>query len=155
MLRDQKAFASVLTKVQSKAKEESVVMSFTLRHIVEGDNQIFLQSYADKCKQENIDLLFRYPVQWKTISIEAAYKFKMEFDEVEFECILRGIRVRRSFKQGSEFFTYQLDFEKEIEQDSDLVFTTYLNQKEEGDDGKKRLIEYSVYLHPIEALMKP
>lgn len=155
MLRDQKAFSSVLTKVESKAKDESVVMNFSLRHIEEGDNQTFLQSYADKCKQENIDFLFRYPVQWKSINIECAYRFKMEFDEVEFECILRAIKVRRSFKQGSEFFTYQLDFEKDIEQDSDLIFTTYLNQKEMGDDGKKRLVEYSCYLTAIEELMKP
>ncbi len=154
MLRENKAFTAVLTKVQSKAKDESVVMSFTLRHIEEGDNQMFLTSYAQKCKQENVDLLFRYPVQWKTINIEAAYRFKVEFDAVEFEATLRSIKSRRTFKQGMEYFTYQLEFEKEIEKDSDLIFTTYLNQKEMGDDGKKRLIEYSVYLEPLEALMK-
>ena len=154
MLRDQKAFASVLTSVKSKAKDENVVMAFNLKHVVEGDNQIFLQSYADKCKQENVDELFRYPVQWKSINIEAAYKFRLEFDEVEFECVLKNIKVSKAFKQGSESFTYNLEFEKEIEQDSDLVFTTYLNQKEIGDDGKKRLIEYSAYLTPIESLMR-
>lgn len=155
MLRDLKAFSSKLVSVKSKAKEESVVMLFTLKHVAEGDIQTFLQSFADKCKQENIDFLFRYPVQWKQINIEAAYKFKMEFDEVEHECILRGIRVSKSHKQGSEFFTYQLDFEKEFDSREDQLFISYLNQKEMDETGKKKFIEYSTYLTPLEALMKP
>lgn len=154
MLRDSKAFSAVLISAKSKAKDENVKLTFSLRHIEEDDVQTFLQSYADKCKQENIDFLFRYPVQWKSIAIEAAYKFKMEFDELEHECILRTIKVRRIFKQGAETFIYQLEFEKEFESDQDLTFMTYLNQKEMDDTGKKKLIEYSVYLTPLESLMR-
>lgn len=155
MLRDSKAFSSKLVSVKCKAKEEEVVMQFTVKHVSEGENQIFLQSYADKCKQENIDSLFRYPVQWKQINIEAAYRFKMEFDEVEHECILRNIKVSRSHKQGSEFFTYQLEFEKDYDSNADRLFISYLNQKEMNETGKKVFIEYSTYLTPLEALMKP
>lgn len=150
MLRDNKAFAGILTKVQSHAKDEEVVMRFEIKHTMEGDNQIFLDSFAKKCNQENVANYFLYPVVWKNIQIEANYRFKVEFDEVEFEAVLKGIKVTRSFKKGMEFFTYTLQFEKEIEQDSDLTFTSYLNQKEENDQGKKVLIEYSVYLSPIE-----
>ncbi len=155
MLRENKAFTGILTKVQSRAKDEQILMDFNIRHVEEGDNQIFLSSYASKCNQDNVDYYFRYPVSWKSINIEANYKFRMEFDEVEFEASLIAIKVSRSFKVGMETFTYNLQFEKEIEADSDLLFTTYLNQKEETEDGKKRLIEYSVYLHPLEEGMVP
>lgn len=152
MLRENKAFAGILSKFESKAKDEKVDLAFEIKHTMEGDNQIFLSSFASKCNQENVDLYFRYPVLWKSIHIEANYKFKMEFDEMEFEAILKGIKVRRAFRKGSEFFTYTLMFEKEVEQDHDLHFATYLNQKEENDQGKRVLVEYSVYLTPLEEL---
>lgn len=153
MIRENKAFIGFLTKFQNKAKDEDVVVSFTVKHVEEGDNQMFLTSYAQKCNQENVDAYFRYPVKWKNINIEANYRFKMEFDEVELECTLKSIRVARSFKKGMEVFTYQLEFEKAIETENDAVFSTYLNQKEMGDDGKKRLIQYPVYLTPLEQLL--
>jgi hypothetical protein len=65
---------------------------------------------------------------------------------------LLGIKVRRSYRKGSEFFTYDLEFQKEMEKDSDLFLSTYLNQKEEDENGKKALIQYSVYLTPLEKI---
>jgi hypothetical protein len=95
-------------------------------------------------------------VQWKNITIEAAYKFKVTFDELEFEAILRAIKVRRGFKKNpvTEVFTYDLAFEKEIDKDTDLVLPTFLNQKETDENGKKKLIYYDVGMEPLEALMK-
>ena len=154
MLRENKAFTGVLTKIQNKAEEERILSEFEIKHVMEGDQQIFLNSYATKCNQENVDTYFRYPVQWKSITLEANYKFKVEFGEVEFEAVLKAIRVTRGFRQGTEYFTYNLVFQKDIEQDLDLHFASYLNQKEENDVGKKVLIEYSVYLTPLEEYMK-
>jgi len=124
-----------------------------IRHTIEGDNQIFLNTYASKCNQENVDLYFRYPVQWKSIAIEANYKFNVEFDEVDFEAVLKKIVVKRSVKNGCDVFTYDLCFEKETSI-NELYFSSYLNQKEENDQGRKVLVEYSVYLTPIEEYMK-
>lgn len=152
MLRKNKAFSGVLTSIKGKSEDETVSTVFTIRHVEEGDSQIFLNSYADICKQENVESYMRYPIMWKTVRIEAGYKFHMEFDEVEFECILRSIGIGRTFKKGIEVFTYTLTFEKELESDNDMTFMTYLNQKELGDDGRKRLIDYSVYLKPIESV---
>ena len=73
---------------------------------------------------------------------------------MEFEATLKKINVRRSFRKGSEFFTYDLFFEKEVEAEHDLHFASYLNQKEENERGQKVLIERSVYLVPLEELMK-
>jgi hypothetical protein len=39
-----------------------------------------------------------------------------------------------------------------MEKDSDLFLSTYLNQKEEDENGKKALIQYSVYLTPLEKI---
>ena len=152
MLRESKAFSGVLTRIGSKAIDENVVLSFNIRHIEEGDIQTFLDSYEKKCELENIKCLFQYPVQWKSVHVESRYKFRIEFDEIECEGILLGIKVRRSYKKGSEFFTYDLEFQKEMEKDSDLFLSTYLNQKEEDENGKKALIQYSVYLTPLEKI---
>lgn len=154
MLRQDKAFAAVLTKVQNKADNERILMEYTIRHVMEGDIQIFLNTYADKCNQENVDTYFRYPVQWKNISIEANYLFRVEFDEVEHEAVLKEIKVRRAFRKGSEYFTYDLVFQKEVDLETDSHFTSYLNQKEENDQGKKVLVEYSTFLVPLEQYMK-
>ena len=80
MLRENKAFTGVLKKIEQKSKDEQILQEFTIEHKEEGDNQIFLSSYAKKCNQENVDLYFRFPVQWNSIDIEAAYKFQVEFD---------------------------------------------------------------------------
>ncbi len=156
MLREGKFFPGVLTRIASKAKEEAVLLTFNIRHTAEGEIQQFLDSYATRCSQENIRFLTQYPVQWRSIHIEAAYKFKVEFDELEFEAILRSIKVRRTLKKNpvTEVFTYDLGFEKEIDKDTDLVLPTFLNQKEMDENGKKKLIYYNVGLEPLEALMK-
>ena len=108
MLRENIGFGGILTKHASKAIDENIVYAFNIRHIAEGDIQTFLESYEKRCKQENIHRLFAYPVMWKNINIEANYKFEVEFDELKFEAILKGIKVRRAYKKGMEFFEYVL-----------------------------------------------
>ncbi len=122
MVRDQKAFEGVLTKIGSKAIDEEIVLNFTIRHIAEGEVQHFLQSYESKTVAENVNHLFSTPVAWKNISIESNISFKVEFDEIEFEARLEEIKVARSFKKGSEFFTYNLMFSKETKLENDSVF---------------------------------
>lgn len=150
MINESKAFTGVLSKFGAKAKDEEILSTFTIKHVEEGEHQNFLDSYAEKCNQPCIIQLFSYPVQWKSINIGANFNFKIEFDEVEIEATLKSIRIARTYKLGIEIFTYQLLFEKEADKEIDAVFQSYLNQKEMGDDGKKRLIEYPVYLTPIE-----
>lgn len=150
MLRDNKTFTGVLTSIGSKAIDEEVVTTFKIRHIEEGEVQVFLDSYEGKCGVQNIKSLFNCPVAWKSIKIEAGLKFKVEFDEVEFEALLNSIKVNRSYKKGIEVFTYDLEFQKEMDKDVDVVFSTYLNQKEEDSEtGKRALIKYDVYLTPM------
>ena len=152
MIRDGKAFTGVLTRIGSKAIEENVVLSFNIKHLEEGELQTFLNSYQDKCKQQNIKNLFNFPVNWKSINIEANYRFRVEFDEIEFIADLKAIKVKRTYKNATETFQYDLEFQKPMEKDSDLFLSTYLNQKEENENSKKVLIQYSTYLHPLESV---
>ena len=154
MIRDSKAFTGVLTRIGSKAIEENVVLNFNLRHVEEGDMPSFLDSYEKKCEIQNIRCLFNYPIQWKTISLEASFRFRIEFDELTFEADLKGIKVKRTYKKGMESYIYDLEFEKEMEKDADLFLSTYLNQKEEDENGKKVLCKYSVYLTPLEIVVE-
>ena len=153
MLRENKYFQGVLTKIASKAKDEDVILTFNIRHQMEGEVQNFLLSYAERCSQSNIRELFYTPVQWKKINFETAYKFRLWFGDLDcFFAILREIKVSRSFKSGSEIFTYDLTFEKEVEKDIDPLFASFLNQKEFDENGRKKTILFDVNLEPIEIL---
>lgn len=155
MLKENIAFTGVLTTYASKAKEENVIVTFNIRHQMEGEIQTFLDSYADKCSESNIRSLFQMPVQWKSIVLEAAYKFTIVFEDLELQASLKAIKVRRRFVKDTEIFVYDLVFEKELEENIDLILPTYLNQKEtEEESGKKSLILYSVWMTPIEAEQK-
>jgi hypothetical protein len=57
MLREGKYFPGVLTRIASKAKDELVLLTFNIRHTADGEIQTFLDSYADRCSQENIRCL--------------------------------------------------------------------------------------------------
>ena len=155
MIKENSAFAGVLKSFKTKAKEEETFQQLTITHTEEGENQSFLNSYADRCK-ENIKPLFSLPVAWKSISIEAAFRFKVIFDEIEFLADIREIKIRKKYVRGTELFTYDLIFEKELSSDQiDLILPTYVNQKEVDETtGKKSLIHYNVFLEPLEALFK-
>lgn len=155
MLRENIAFTGVLTTYASKAKEENVIVTFNIRHQMEGEIQTFLDSYADKCNESNIRSLFQMPVQWKSIVLEAAYKFTIVFEDLELQASLKAIKVRRRFVKDTEIFVYDMVFEKELEENIDLILPTYLNQKETDEEsGKKSLILYSVWMTPVEAEQK-
>lgn len=151
-------FEAVLTKIgtKSKADIDKVVIDFSIRHVSEYEKQSFLDTYETKCGIANINCLFEYPVQWKSLNLEANYIFKLDFDEVEdIHCVLKSIKVKRKIptKLGqSESYTYDLSFEKEIESgDEDWFFASYLNRKEEDENGKKILIKYHVNMVPVES----
>lgn len=154
MLQENRYFQGILTRIASKAKDEEVLLAFNIRHTMEGEIQNFLLSYAQRCAQPNIRELFYTPVQWKGIHIEAAYKFKVTFDALEFDATLKSIKVRRAFKKNTETFTYDLGFEKSLDKDTDLVLPTFLNQKETDENGKKKLVLFDIMMEPLEALMK-
>lgn len=157
MLREN-GFEAVLTKIgtKSKADIDKVVIEFNIRHQSDYEKQTFLESYEAKCGVDNINCLFKYPVQWKTLNLDANYVFRLDFDELEdIRCILKSIKVKRKIPtklSQTESYVYDLTFEKEIESgDEDWHFASYLNRKEEDENNKKMLIKYHVLMEPLES----
>ena len=100
MVRTEIGFDAVLTKIGSKFKPEidDVVIEFVIRFVDKHDVQSFLDSYQKKCSLENVANLFNEPVQWKSIAIDANYRFNLDFDELnDMTCILKTIKVRRKY----------------------------------------------------------
>ena len=145
MIFKDKAVTCVLTAIAPKLLDEEVVTSFNLRHVETGEIQTFLNNLEEKTDIENVKCLFNFPVQWKNILIEVNRDFEIEFDELEFDAALTEIRVARSWKEGVEYFTYDMKFIKEVETDTDAIFAHMLNRKEYNADGKKVLVDYGCY----------
>jgi hypothetical protein len=150
MLRENKGFEGVLTRFAVKSNDQGVCVVFNIRHSCPGDIQVFLDTYEDVCKLENIRRLFTYPVQWKNIQLDARERFELDFDEVHTEATLKSIKIRRTIPKkhdAKEMYTYDFSFEKYIDPiDDDLKLGVYLNQKEEDENGKKKLMLFLVYL---------
>ena len=155
MLRDHIGFQGILTKYSSKYKSDinDVITEFTIQHQDIHDAQTFLDTYQEKCEVENISCLFREPVQWKSISINADHVFDLDFDGITLDGIrLKEIKVRRKYdkKAMSDSFTYDLVFEQISAQENDRTFSACLKAKEEDpESGKKKLIQYTVSLDNV------
>ena len=153
MMRDNRYFQGVLTRVNSKALDESIVKKLAIVHSMEGEIQNFLHSFADKCNYPNVRELFNNPVQWKSIALDLKHKFKVNFDKVEFEATLTEIKIRRSYKKGVETYTYTILLDMEPDKDIDPILETFLNQKEIDENGKKKLVMFDIMFEPVEKLM--
>lgn len=133
-------------------RSDKVVERLVIRYLDEtGGQQNFIDSLQSTCAIPNLSQLFAYPVQWKSVVIEIAQTVEMtvDFDEITFDAQLLGIKVRRSFKKDLEIFTYDLEFQKEVDQNIDSILTDYLDKFEEIDDGKWIRAAYATALKVI------
>lgn len=155
MMREHRYFQGILTahKSATTSDGESVQKNFTIRHVMEGEIQNFLHSYADACNYDNVKSLFQTPVMWKNIAIESKYKMKVTFDALEFEAVLVGIKVSKKYVKNVDTYTYDLLFTMEPDKDIDPVLEMFLKQKETDENGRKKLVLFDVLLEPIEKLM--
>lgn len=159
MLREN-GFDAVLTKVSTKSKTDidKVVIEFTIRHVSEYEKQHFLES-LEKATGEHLQHLFTYPVLWKSINIDQNHIFNLDFDELDkIRCILKSIKAKHVIPtktNQTESFVYDLTFEKEIESgDEDWIFATYLNRREEDENGRFHLIKYHCFMEYIPPLQQ-
>ncbi len=143
-----KPFKSRLSKLSSKKKDESVVQEFVLTYSSEEGVQNFLQSLDD-----SFETSLRHPftsdrIEWKRISFEIAVPLlEIKFDSLKMNAMLFGINVTRKVIPEGESFKYDLIFHKNHDPDTDSVFAiTYLNRKEENDEGKKVFLEYETVI---------
>lgn len=147
-----KYYQMVLSSLASKAKETEILSAFKLVYRAEGEIQNFLNGYAGQCNVPNVFELFKTPVQWKSIVLDCSYKFKITFDALDFEAVLKQINVSRKFKNGIEEYVYTLCFEKSVDTDIDPIFAFFLNQKETDENGRKKAVLFDVSFEALEVV---
>ena len=145
-----KHWNGILSKFSLAKKGEHVCIVLSIKHTNEGDVQNFIDSFEKELGTDNYTQLFKYPVRWKKLVIDTSdYEkntFDVEFDEVDFKAKLVEINVSAKRKNGIDVFEYVLNFVKDVETEDTTSAYTYLNNKEENEDGKKVLVEYDVKL---------
>ncbi len=143
-----KTFKSRLSKLSSKKQEDEVVQEFMLTYVSEEVIQSFLEPL-----DEIYDLCLRHvftsdKIEWKRILFDVRVPMlDVTFDELEMNATLVGINVSRKDIKDGDSFKYDLIFHKQHNPDIDSVFAiTYLNRKEEDEEGKKTFLEYDTVI---------
>jgi hypothetical protein len=143
-------FQGRLTKFGTKTtKDGEVVAEFNIQHKSEQPTQYFLDSFSDvfgndvkKCMDST---------DWKSIAfdVEGSHiEFSIDgVDEMKMPAEIVAIKVGQKIKDGESTFTYNIVLNKLLNPNTDSVFaTTYLNRKEEDEDGKTKIAEYDILM---------
>lgn len=143
-----------ITEGDEKDQSEKVVSVVTVRFTDRTNGaQMFLDGMQARWGVQGIRNLFVPPLAWKSLSVELTEKleFAVTFDEVQFDARLKAIKVRRSFKKDIDEVNYDLEFERELDKDSDQLLAYYLNLREEdAETGKRTLRYFYVELKPLD-----
>lgn len=145
-----------ITEGDAKDQSEKVVSVVTVRFTDRTNGaQMFLDGMQSRWGVQGIRNLFTPPLAWKSLSLELTDKleFSVTFDEVQFDAVLKSIKVRRSFKKDIDEVNYDLEFERELDKDSDQLLGYYLNLREEDPEtGKRGLKFFYVELKPLDGV---
>lgn len=150
-------FDSKLTKFKAKVTENNISQLFSLEYKSIYDDQRFL-SDLNVIPNHEVMQYFGDRVFWSALSIDVSCDINLCFDETEFQCKLKGIKVRKKYsaKDMSDVFTYELFFEKEVDKEIDAIFVHYLNMTEEDEEGRNHLMTFYTeltYIPPIQTDM--
>ena len=154
MLRESIGWDAIVSKLESKPNKKSEPAQFlTLKHESIGELQTFLNSYQLNCDGvENVAELFRYPVKWKSMSLNASTEFSIEIENLNFRGKLREIKLSTVYKNGLDVFTYQLVFETALEPEQLKDLGSMVNYKVVNDKGNKVLMNFRIFLTDPESL---
>jgi hypothetical protein len=136
MFRKYADVMAILVKMETKARERGTVQALVLKVESTGEAQTFLETYEAQCWNAGpIMNLFQGPeVAWKSLQLEAAYVVGVTLTAgsqvISFRANLVGIRVTRTWKNGTIMFTYQIQLEKELEPETDKDLAHFVNAKE-------------------------
>jgi len=134
-----------LTAFKTKSKETEIKTEFKILFLIPGDVQAFLDNFQDDLKDQS--KLFIFPIKWKSIKLDFSNVYKIVFDELEIEAVLKRLDISRKYVKGNDVFKYVFTFEKDLEQ-LDQIFSTYLNQKEQNPEtGKRDFIMYDIEMN--------
>ena len=139
-----KTFPSRLSKLSSKKKDDSVILEFILTHTSDQQLQDFLSSLDITYNLSLQHSFTSNTINWKKIHFDINVALlKITFDSLTMTADLIGISVSVKNKKNSSIFKYDLIFNKQHDPNIDSTFAiTFLNRKEEDEDGKKTFLEY-------------
>jgi hypothetical protein len=144
-----------LTEGDEKDQSEKVVMLVNIRFTDRTNGaQMFLDGMQTRWGVQGVRNLFTPPLAWKSLNVELTEKleFAVTFDEQQFDARLKAIKVRRAFKKDVDEVNYDLEFERELDKDSDLMLSYYLNlRQEDPETGKRSLQFFYVELKPLDS----
>lgn len=143
----QKEFQGFLSRFNTKSKDEKIIKEFSIKSEEITENPTFLFNFEKVTGYDNVSSLFNTPIRWNNLVIpDLREVFKIEFDLLAdpIECVLRTIKVRKGYRKACEVFTYEFQFTKEVEPELDSVFESYLNQKEEDENGRKKTMLFPI-----------
>jgi len=139
-------FVGHLSKFSAKVVDEDVYVQFTITHISKNEpDQAFLDNFSTEYGS-NINRCLDNP-EWDNIKFTKNISgIKINFDAMELLATLNQIKITQKETTEDLIFKYDMTFIKKQEKDIDTYFATYLNNKTEGEDGKKVLTEYNVQI---------
>lgn len=170
MFRQDSRVKAVLAKMETKAKKRGTVQALVIRAEFAGEDQTFLETYEDQCRNSGpIMNLFQGPeVAWKSLQLEAAYVVDvlLDFDSVydvdrskcpdaglKFRANLVGIKVSRTYKNGMERYTYQIQLEKDLDPSVDKDLAHFVNAKMVNQDTlKNEVVRWPWLFEAVEPL---
>ena len=141
----EKGFESYITKfeVKNNVEKADTFAQIKLRHSSTYETQHFLETLETKAEIGAVFHLFKHPVRWKSVKIPISpgLLVLVEFDEVEFEAIIRNIDCTQHESPGKIEFVYDITLDK-VQSSEDLTLSTYLRKMEEDENGTRRLTRY-------------
>lgn len=146
MLND--LFTGILSKFSAKVVDEDVYVQFTITHISKNEpDQDFLDNFAEEYAS-NINRCLTNP-EWDNIKFSKVIpSMKIKFDKMDIVATLNEIKITQKDTPKDLIFKYDMTFLKKQDKEVDTYLATYLNHKEEDEDGKKTLTEYDVEIAP-------
>jgi len=136
-------FPGYLSKFGAKMVDSDVVMEFVITHVSKNEpDQNFLNNFSEEFNN-NVNRCMTYP-EWDNIKFTTVIPLDVKFDVMEMQATLQTIKITQKETAEDVIVKYDLTFQKKQEEGADTHFATYLNYKEEDDEGKKHLVEYDV-----------
>ena len=141
-------FTGHLSKYSAKVVDEDVYVQFTITHLSKNEpDQVFLDNFAEEYAS-NINRCLTNP-EWDNIKFSKVIpSMKIKFDKMDLVAALNEIKITQKETTKDMIFKYDMTFLKKQEKEIDTYLATYLNHKEEDEDGKKTLTEYDVEILP-------
>lgn len=142
-------FRGRLVKAETKTEETGVFETIVIQHTESSNIPQFLQSYIDEYEIENMNCLFRTPVQWVgSINFEPNKYMAIKFDQIDLIAKCTKIVANHKIKNdGSEEYIYKFHFKYDFDTKITPFLNSFLNQKiEDIETGKEVKAEYDVLI---------